>query len=75
VDEVNLIGNAFAVYAEQFTLPMTMLKSAQVTVPSAASVARLAQVEFEAGRYYSAAEAQPLYLRNKVALTIAERQK
>jgi len=43
-------------------------------VPHAAQVATLAQAELLAGRGIHAREAQPIYLRNKVALTTAERQ-
>jgi tRNA threonylcarbamoyladenosine biosynthesis protein TsaB len=43
-------------------------------LPQAAQVARLALAEFRAGRTVPAAQAQPLYLRNKVAYTAAERQ-
>jgi tRNA threonylcarbamoyladenosine biosynthesis protein TsaB len=43
-------------------------------VPHAAQVAALAQAELLAGRGIHAREAQPIYLRNKVALTTAERQ-
>ncbi|MEO7495458.1 MAG: tRNA (adenosine(37)-N6)-threonylcarbamoyltransferase complex dimerization subunit type 1 TsaB [Massilia sp.] len=42
-------------------------------MPHAAQVAELAQAELAAGRGVSAAEAQPLYLRNKIAFTSAER--
>jgi tRNA threonylcarbamoyladenosine biosynthesis protein TsaB len=42
-------------------------------VPQAAAVARLAAVEFEQGRAVDAAQALPLYLRDKVALTTRER--
>ncbi|HYC43211.1 MAG TPA: tRNA (adenosine(37)-N6)-threonylcarbamoyltransferase complex dimerization subunit type 1 TsaB [Noviherbaspirillum sp.] len=42
-------------------------------VPHAAQIARLAESEFIAGRTVKAHEAQPIYLRNKVALTTAER--
>lgn len=71
---LSLVGNGFAVYLDKFTLPATMMESAQTAVPEARAVARLAQIEFSAGRVYSAQQAQPFYLRNKIALTIAERQ-
>lgn len=71
VDGVRLIGNGFAAYADQFTFNVELAQSA---VPEASAVARLAQIEFAAGRYYSADQAQPLYLRNKIALTMEERK-
>lgn len=74
VDGMRLAGNGFAAYLNQFTLPAAMLESAQTAVPQADAIARLAQIEFAAGRSYPAEQAQPLYLRNKVAFTIAERQ-
>lgn len=42
-------------------------------VPHAAQVARLAQIDFMQGKALAARDAQPLYLRNKVALTTSER--
>ena len=47
--------------------------AAQSAVPDALAIARIAQAEFIAGRVYPADQAQPLYLRNKIALTSAER--
>ena len=70
---LTLVGNGFAAYADNFNLPM--IQSAQNAVPQASAVARLAQTEFAAGRFYPAELAQPLYLRNKIALTTAERQR
>jgi tRNA threonylcarbamoyladenosine biosynthesis protein TsaB len=68
-----LAGNGFAAYSDQFVLSPQQLALAHNTVPMAEAVARIAQTEFAAGRIFSAAEAQPLYLRNKIALTSAER--
>lgn len=63
-------GNGLTAYASAFegwtgTLP-------EIT-PHASQIARLAESEFIAGRTVKAHEAQPIYLRNKVALTTAER--
>jgi tRNA threonylcarbamoyladenosine biosynthesis protein TsaB len=63
-------GNGLTAYPSAFdgwegTLP-------EIT-PHALQVARLAEIEFLAGRTVKAHEAQPIYLRNKVALTTAER--
>jgi len=68
---LRLVGNGFAAYADQFTFNVEL---AQPAIPEAGAVARLAHIEFAAGRYYSADQAQPLYLRNKIALTTAERK-
>lgn len=63
-------GNGLGTYPSAFegwkeTLP-------EIT-PHASQIARLAESEFIAGRTMKAHEAQPIYLRNKVALTTAER--
>jgi len=42
-------------------------------MPHAREIAQLAQIEFAAGRMVAARDAQPVYLRNKVALTTVER--
>ncbi|CAN5875909.1 tRNA (adenosine(37)-N6)-threonylcarbamoyltransferase complex dimerization subunit type 1 TsaB [soil metagenome] len=42
-------------------------------MPHAAQVAQLAMIDFSAGKQLLAELAQPLYLRNKIALTTAER--
>jgi tRNA threonylcarbamoyladenosine biosynthesis protein TsaB len=42
-------------------------------MPNARQIAQLGRVALAQGLGLSALEAQPLYLRNKVALTIAER--
>ncbi len=70
--DVSLCGNGFAAYAGQFTLPSELV--AHHALPEAQDVARLAAVEFAAGRMLAAEQAQPLYLRNKIALTMAERR-
>ena len=69
-----LVGNGFAACAAQFVLPDALLASADNTLPMADAVAALAHTEFAAGRVLPAQLAQPLYLRNKIALTVAERQ-
>jgi tRNA threonylcarbamoyladenosine biosynthesis protein TsaB len=71
LDGLRLVGNGFSAYADQFTF---FVDSAQSAVPEASAIARLGQIEFAAGRIYSAEQAQPLYLRNKIALTIEERK-
>ena len=74
------IGSGWSVYSDVL---QEKAKSAGVTlqqiyaesVPSAASIARLAAYEFQAGHYFAVEDAQPVYLRDKVAETIAERRK
>lgn len=63
-------GNGLATYASAFE----GLKGALPDImPHASHIARLAESEFAAGRAVKAHEAQPIYLRNKVAMTTAER--
>jgi tRNA threonylcarbamoyladenosine biosynthesis protein TsaB len=73
IDGLTLAGNGFAVYATQFNLPAEFMAAAQNSVPGAQAIARIGEIEFAAGRVYPADQAQPLYLRNKIALTSAER--
>jgi tRNA threonylcarbamoyladenosine biosynthesis protein TsaB len=68
-----LVGNGFIAYADKFDLPAALLASATDALPQASAIATLAQVEFAHGRILAAEAAQPLYLRNKIALTSAER--
>lgn len=62
-------GNGLSAYAEAFPAG----GHAEV-MPHAEQVARLARIAFAAGKTVTAAEAQPLYLRNKIAYTQAERR-
>jgi tRNA threonylcarbamoyladenosine biosynthesis protein TsaB len=62
-------GNGLSAYAEAFPA------GGHATVmPHAAQIAQLAAIDFAAGRTVTAADAQPLYLRNKIAYTQAERR-
>ena len=62
-------GNAYSAYPQ-----MAGAEQALSTImPHAGAVAQLAALEFAAGRVLTAAQAQPLYLRNKIAFTSAER--
>ncbi|MES2163042.1 MAG: tRNA (adenosine(37)-N6)-threonylcarbamoyltransferase complex dimerization subunit type 1 TsaB [Pseudomonadota bacterium] len=62
-------GNGLSAYAEAFAGG----GFAEV-MPHAEQVAQLAAIAFAAGATVTAAEAQPLYLRNKIAYTQAERR-
>ncbi|MEW5886788.1 MAG: tRNA (adenosine(37)-N6)-threonylcarbamoyltransferase complex dimerization subunit type 1 TsaB [Pseudomonadota bacterium] len=67
-----LVSNALATYAER--LPLAWRAVPQVPAwPTAAALLRLAGWHWAAGRAVSAADAQPLYVRDQVALTTAER--
>jgi tRNA threonylcarbamoyladenosine biosynthesis protein TsaB len=65
-----LVGNGVPLCTrfENVAVPVPGLE-----LPHAVSVARLGKLAFEAGRAVDAQHAQPLYLRNKIALTTAER--
>ncbi|WP_426191161.1 tRNA (adenosine(37)-N6)-threonylcarbamoyltransferase complex dimerization subunit type 1 TsaB [Massilia sp. DWR3-1-1] len=62
-------GNGFTAYPDAFADAALALD----VMPHAGAIAALAAIEFAAGRSVAAADAQPLYLRNKIAFTSAER--
>lgn len=65
------VGDGFAAYAE---ILQKVCPQADLTiVPTAEAVARLALPRFARGEALPAASAAPLYVRDKVALTTAER--
>lgn len=64
-------GNGLIAYGD--SLDVFQENARREIVPHAAQVALLAQQELAAGRVLNARDAQPVYLRNKVALTTAER--
>ncbi|MDO9610887.1 MAG: tRNA (adenosine(37)-N6)-threonylcarbamoyltransferase complex dimerization subunit type 1 TsaB [Serpentinimonas sp.] len=67
-----LVSNALAAYAER--LPLPWRTAPQVAAwPSAAALLRLAGWHWAAGLAVAAEQAQPLYVRDQVALTTAER--
>lgn len=73
VGQVTACGNGLTTYASAFDA-FSFARSAQADVmPHASQVAQLAQIELAAGRAIAARDAQPIYLRNKVAMTTAER--
>jgi tRNA threonylcarbamoyladenosine biosynthesis protein TsaB len=67
-------GNGFAAYPEAFAGRDFSAGALVEVMPHASQVARLAAIELAAGRSVAPADAQPLYLRNKIAFTSAERQ-
>jgi tRNA threonylcarbamoyladenosine biosynthesis protein TsaB len=66
-------GNGLSAYAEAMAQAIGAGGFADV-MPHAEQIAQLASIAFAAGRTVTAAEAQPLYLRNKIAYTQAERR-
>jgi tRNA threonylcarbamoyladenosine biosynthesis protein TsaB len=81
VGTVVACGNGLSAYstkfAEKFTTAFGQLPAAPdlqpAVMPHAAHVAQLARIAFAEGRTVAARDAQPIYLRNKVALTTVER--
>lgn len=68
------LGNGFAVWhAELEPLRVQLLTCDAGAVPDAAAVAALAALRLSRGDSLDAAHAAPLYVRDKVALTTAER--
>jgi tRNA threonylcarbamoyladenosine biosynthesis protein TsaB len=70
---VRACGNGLAAYAEAFAGAAFMRDALTGLMPQADAVAQLARMGLAAGQAIAAADAQPLYLRNKIALTIDER--
>lgn len=66
-------GNGFTAYPEAFAGKAFTAAADPGVLPHAEQVARLGAAAFAAGQGVPAADAQPLYLRNKVAYTKAER--
>lgn len=69
--ECRLAGNVFGAYGHR--LPMGD-RQAVVTVPMAGALLRLAPAMIAAGQARAAEQALPLYVRDKVAQTTAERE-
>jgi tRNA threonylcarbamoyladenosine biosynthesis protein TsaB len=67
-----LAGNVFHSYGAQFS---DLAGERQTTLPSAAALLRLAPALLAAGLAVAAHEALPLYVRDKVAQTTAERER
>jgi len=72
-----VVGSGWATYAAALSQRLTgTLHSADgLRYPQAAHVAELASREFKAGRAQAAELALPVYLRDKVALTLVEQGK
>lgn len=75
-DAWQVVGSGWATYATALSQRLTgTLHSADgLRYPQAAHVAELAVREFKAGRGQAPELALPVYLRDKVALTLVERQ-
>lgn len=67
-------GNGFSAYPEAFAGRPYAAGALAAIMPHAREIARLGAVALAAGGAVPSAQAQPIYLRNKVAYTSAERQ-
>jgi tRNA threonylcarbamoyladenosine biosynthesis protein TsaB len=67
-------GNGFSAYPDAFAGRDFSAAALAGVMPHASQIAPLALIELSAGRSVAPAQAQPLYLRNKIAFTSAERQ-
>ncbi|MEO8673722.1 MAG: tRNA (adenosine(37)-N6)-threonylcarbamoyltransferase complex dimerization subunit type 1 TsaB [Tahibacter sp.] len=74
--EFNVIGSGWDSYAPAVLtrLPRAPVWAEGARWPQAAAVARIAALEFNAGRGVAAELALPVYLRDKVALTLGEQR-
>jgi tRNA threonylcarbamoyladenosine biosynthesis protein TsaB len=70
------VGRGFAAYPELAALPgLTLDPRGSRALPNARDVARLGALRFARGEARDPADLSPLYLRDKVALTEAERRR
>lgn len=68
------VGRGFSAYPELSALPGITLDAARsAALPNAREIARIGALRLAAGGALDAADLKPLYLRDKVALTEAER--
>lgn len=67
-------GNGLTVYSPAFASALFTRDAQLDLMPHASQIAQLAQIAFAARRAVNARDVQPVYLRNKVALTTAERE-
>ncbi|MFT5959951.1 MAG: tRNA threonylcarbamoyladenosine biosynthesis protein TsaB [Burkholderiaceae bacterium] len=73
VGAVIACGNGLSAYATQFAGQPLMQDACPDVMPHATQVATLARLALAAGSQVAARDARPIYLRNKIALTTAER--
>ncbi|NSX05025.1 tRNA (adenosine(37)-N6)-threonylcarbamoyltransferase complex dimerization subunit type 1 TsaB [Cupriavidus gilardii] len=69
-----LAGNGVTVYGERLQVAAQAARTISGAMPHAAAVVAIAQRALARGETVAAADAAPLYLRDKVAQTVAERQ-
>ena len=72
--DVVVVGNGWTVYSSSLTFQNQVQVSNSEIMPHAQYVAQLAEDVWKQGKGVAARDAQPFYLRHKVALTRLERQ-
>lgn len=70
---VTACGNGMSVYADAFAERSFAVGARPDLMPHARWIAQLARIELAEGMAVAARDAQPIYLRNKIALTTSER--
>ncbi|MDB5729884.1 MAG: yeaZ [Noviherbaspirillum sp.] len=68
-----MCGNALAAYEVAFSRFPASVDRRPSIMPHARQIARLGRIAYAQGKFVPARDAQPVYLRNKVALTTIER--
>ena len=70
------VGSGWAAYSEVLSgiYAQNLIKTVPEITPTAEAILKLAQPIFVAGKAKPASEAAPIYIRNRVALTSAERE-
>ena len=71
---VTACGNGLLAHSAHFAEQAVLLSMLPELMPHAMQVATLASEAFTQGLYVTARDAQPIYLRNNIALTTLERQ-
>ncbi len=73
IGDVVACGNGLKAYEAEFSTRAFFRDEWKNLMPHAAQMATIGALAFEQGKAVAAAAAEPLYLRNKVALTTSER--
>lgn len=73
-DAVLACGNGIGAYEDAFAARPWAAGARRQIMPHAIGIGQLARIALAAGAFVDAAAAQPLYLRNKIAYTSAERR-
>ena len=71
--EVSACGNGLQAYADDFAAQPFFASALKDMLPQAEQIASLGAIAYAKGQAVVASAAEPLYLRNKVALTTMER--